>query len=174
MNFKFLYTATALILLSHSTAASAEPSEHVKTLMNRPLSLLDWGIYKLKEHLNEHPDWANNRSPLMTYVTYDWEKDSIQAGFLFTEGASSYEEAVQICDAKYKVIDRSFLVSKGQDLSPGYCYVCSEFSHNGWTSPEVEKAQEKIKNKVSVNVQLNGYSCSRELYGTKVSVSQQP
>ena len=45
MRIVFLYISLSISL--HATVSKAEPSTHIKTLMDQPLSMLDWGLYSV-------------------------------------------------------------------------------------------------------------------------------
>jgi len=59
--------------------AGAEPNEAAKFLINEPVSLLDFGIYRLEKDLNglKRNLAVHHALPFDITVNYDWEKNKI-------------------------------------------------------------------------------------------------
>jgi hypothetical protein len=55
-----------LIALLLSSGAIAEPSPEVKYLMNEPMTMWDWGIYRLENVLEDNLDGLEARYPWIT------------------------------------------------------------------------------------------------------------
>ena len=73
MRIVFLFISLSISL--HATVSKAEPSTHIRTLMDRPLSMLEWGMYKTEKRLNNRIaelKWSTKDQPVRAEVSYDW------------------------------------------------------------------------------------------------------
>ena len=85
---------TALLILG-ATGLSAEPSSGVSKLMNRPMSMLEWGMYRLEKELEAVVSY--------TTVNYSWDNNEILVNNFsgLSSKVSSMEEAKQNCDKTF-------------------------------------------------------------------------
>ena len=115
-------------LIFGATAVSAEPSSGVSALMNRPMSMLDWGMYRLQKELEA--------SVRRTYVNYSWDNNEILVSNYsgLSSKVSSMEEAKQNCDKTFAAWDVELMIDDGKDRLSSYCSVCSYFKNNGFSS----------------------------------------
>lgn len=64
--------------------AAAEPTPSIQFLMREPVSMMDWGLKNIEEHLYRHRTlFVSSGKPLFEpeptiAVVYDWEKNQIQ------------------------------------------------------------------------------------------------
>lgn len=155
-----------------ATLAGAEPSKEVETLMKRLITLLDWGMFKLEQALEKSIEWAGNEPDMFT-VAYDWDSDLIEIKIHRSfYSPKTWENAELSCKADYSKVDRLFEISKGENATNSVCIVCQAFSHGGWTTHSIRKASRKVGKKVIVSISMNGFSCTRKLYGSSVNVQK--
>ena len=142
----------------------AEPSNDISKLMNRQISLLDWGLFRLEQRLNE--------TDYDVFVTYSWDENEITIGTI-SDGnrkIESMETAKRDCDEIFSDFDDKLFIFDGKDFS--FCYICDFFTHNGYTAPGLKEAAETLKQRVYYRAWRGQYSCKRKLYGTATSVSE--
>ena len=157
--------ALILLTLCCSKTVLAEPSSDISTLMNRKISLLDWGLFRLEQRLNE-----TNLDP---FVSYDWDENEIIIGILSDPflKLDSMETAKSECEGIFSVFDSKLNIWDGEDFS-AFCLMCDYFSHNGYTAPGLKEAAEALKQRVYYQAFKGQYKCKRKLYGTETSVSE--
>ena len=154
---------TALLIFG-ATAASAEPSSGVSALMNRPMSMLDWGMYKMRERLQQ--------VDATVYVDYNWEANEIRV-FSYAGLASkpsSMEEAKLKCDKSFAIWDGKLSISDGTEMFD-ICSICGLFSHNGFSFNGFDEAIKDLKERIYYGAYQGQYSCKRKLYGKTASTS---
>ena len=144
----------------------AEPSTAVRTLMDSPLSMFDWGMFKLEkklERLEPHRD-----------VSYDYKDNKIIISSLsYIPGTPSktMEETKTDCEKLFSEYDDILWIENGADLSKGNCMFCSYFSQNGWSYDSQKKAREDIKDRLYYRYNDFSNSCERKAYGTSIAIS---
>lgn len=93
-------TIAAAILLVCSIALSADPSSGVRFLMNEPMTMFDWGMYRLQQKMDtirEHPR-AEEVGLGGVIAMYDWEDNRIvlwgivHVGFPFADTVEAARE----------------------------------------------------------------------------------
>ena len=60
----------AVLLIGLASKAWAEPSSEIKFLMDRPVSMLDWGMFKLERQLGI--------ADIDASVSYFWEENEVR------------------------------------------------------------------------------------------------
>ena len=70
-----------LLFFSVGKISFAEPSPGFKYLMNQPVSMLDWGVYRLEEYLSR----GMYEREFQIIVSYNWETDRIIIGINRTQ-----------------------------------------------------------------------------------------
>ena len=151
-------------LIFGATAVSAEPSSGISALMNRPMSMLDWGMYKMRERLQQ--------VDATVYVDYNWESNEIRV-FSYAGLANeviSMEEAKLNCDKSFALWDGQLSVSDGTELYD-ICIICGLFSHNGFSFTGFDEAMKDLKERVYYGAYQGQYFCKRKLYGKSASTS---
>ena len=144
----------------------AEPSTAVRILMDRPLSIFDWGMFKLEQRLE--------RLEVPSYVSYHWDDNKITIStFSYKRGVSSttMEETKTDCEKVFLEYDDILWIKNGADRHKGNCIFCEYFSHNGWTNDTITKAREDMKDRLYYRYDDISNRCERKAYGTSVSIS---
>ena len=77
---RFAASLTAL-LITVSSQGLAEPSDDIQTLMDEKLSMLDWGMYRIEQKLNQI-EALTLFQKVKIYTTYDQSRDKIIIGLL--------------------------------------------------------------------------------------------
>ncbi|MDA9673618.1 hypothetical protein N9U01_04315 [Paracoccaceae bacterium] len=151
-------------LIFGATAASAEPSSGIKTLMDRPMSMLDWGMYRLQKELEA--------SDSKTYVSYSWQNNEILVSSFsgLASKVSSMEEAKQNCDKRFAAWDIELLIFDGKEQY-GFCSICDFFNHNGFSYKGFDEVIKDVKERIYYAAREGKYNCRRKLYGTSTSTS---
>ena len=152
-------------LIFGATAASAEPSSGIEALMDRPMSMLDWGIYRVQKSMQSVES--------ETYVSYNWKSNEIlinNYSRIYSE-VSSMEEAKQSCDKRFALWDKELFIADGEDKYDGLCSICSSFGHNGFSFKGFDEAIKDLKERIYYGAQEGKYFCKRKLYGTSSSTS---
>ena len=159
---KHLILTISLIL--GATTASAEPSSGVSALMERPMSMLDWGMYRLQKELEA--------SDSRTYVSYSWDNNEILVSNYsgLSSKVSSMEEAKQNCDKRFAAWDIELLILDGKEQY-GFCSICSYFNHNGFSYKAFDEVIKDVKERIYYVATEGEYFCKRKLYGTSSSTS---
>ena len=85
MKLKCFHLFLAGILISGGL--SAEPDSTMRRLMNEPMSMLDWGVYRMEQHLAKHEEFMALRSTrvlphksgysVTSHVEYDFSDNAI-------------------------------------------------------------------------------------------------
>lgn len=168
-----------LVFLASVSICSADPNPATRYLMNEPVSLLDFGLYKLE---NYFAAIGPNDSYVFSIVRYDWELNRINVYIYNTNGnneISTKKEAKKwskniICRARELLgIDCSSLKSVlGSKKSIIYNY----FSHTGFQkSGEPSNLAAELDEIVVLKVQThwgisrsNPVHCEVPIFGEKI------
>ena len=143
-NFLVLF----IVLAAFVQDAGAEPTESANFLMNEPVSLLDFGIYKLEKDLKGlGKDLAINYStPFDISVRYDWEKNKIVIQFTYGYERNPPPKTILIGVQKVLKQIKGFLGvdPKGKVYHKrGFSKVADYFSHQGYLTQNRPKELEK-------------------------------
>ena len=181
---KKLIAILSVVLFANQ--ASAEPSSDIETLMKCPVSLFDFGMYKLhrevtsiatdiKRHFDMYPygrlglinpDFEEGDNESMIGAHYDDENIIIQE-FVFTPSfpIDNIKRAKFQCELRYKYFDSEFSVGDEKR-----CSLCNYFYDEMW-SPELDDVVIELKERFYYNTLLEQYTCSRKVYGTLMTVT---
>jgi len=91
------------------TTVSAEPTPSIQFLMQEPVSMLDWGVKNIEDHLYRQGDVFTRHEqslfdPLPTVaVTYNWEQNSIQIALGLKASAQAQKTSQAIADMRLHV-----------------------------------------------------------------------
>jgi hypothetical protein len=114
---------TAFFLFPVAETWPAEPTPAIKYLMNEPVTMFDWGMYKLALYLNQdfrdrYQKKISSFAPRIT-VHYDANSNKIQisAVMLFKKFASE-DEAKTYCTGVITYIRRLLVFKQGSAKSP--------------------------------------------------------
>ena len=122
---RIVFLSISLSTSLHATVSKAEPSTHIETLMDQPLSMLDFGMYSVENFLN-NINWEEKNKPYFD-VSYNWDADEIKI-YLATwfKMFETYEAAEQECKFYFDKVDTAILmiIRDGKDVvANGYHYV---------------------------------------------------
>lgn len=126
--------AAALTCLLASTA-QAEPSRVPTWLMNEPMSLFDWGMYKTDQHMRERlkaVDITFSAKYFHASAQYDWKENRIKLNAMFTGDASAVTDAAcieHIKKAKAAFLNYAWEAKEQIQEAPGV--MATLFSHEG-------------------------------------------
>ena len=161
-----------VLLITVSPHAVAEPSEDVQKLMDEKLSMLDWGMYRIEQKLNQI-EALTVFQKVKIYTTYDQSRDKIVIGLFDRVTIPTYaHQAEYTCEANFAAIDEELNVELGKDIFDGKCVVCNFFSRNGWSQTQLTQSSRSFREKFILEGYFKGYNCERELYGISISVSE--
>ena len=163
-------TILAMIFMTFSTLASAEPSSDIRLLMERPVTLLEWGMFQLERYVNK-----NSNDSYSMNVSYNWDQNRIYISKVVvntTDDLSTMEKAKGICKTEFTFLDNRLFITDGEDFLHEYCVACKYFSHDGFSTPAVTEAVEKLKDRFYYSVIVENYSCTRKAYGTSIAITE--
>lgn len=149
-----------------ASLSAAEPSSEVRTLMDRKLTMFDWGMFELKQQLTI--------ADIDATVGYVWDENQVRITvWNFDVGAApkTMEQTKSDCEEVFAKIDEELWIKNGADRITEFCTFCNYFSHNGWTSEDLKEAQSKIKNRLYYSYFDGSNKCTRKAYGTSIAVS---
>lgn len=155
-----LFTIFFALFSSH---AVAEPPPAMQTLMERPLSLFDWGMFRLGEQLKRA-----NTDAYPVYGEWDDHKIFIVTS-IFLESKTTAGIKAE-CEKVFSENDRALMIFEGADSMPKFCFFCSFFGHSGYSTEKITKAQEKMKESLYYRVDNISTICERKAYGTSISI----
>jgi hypothetical protein len=152
----------------------AEPTPNIKYLMNEPVSMLDWGIYRLDKYLaNIHIDGARS---IFYWTDYDGEKNALYLNFTMEINGKSRDEAKKMGESLVSRVRHSLGVNPDTGKPYGgnsrlYVY----FSHNVSEDNKEPKGIESELENITV-IQLlimadegtKGLKCQAPLLGTQI------
>ena len=167
-----LAASLTVLIITVSLHAGAEPSEDIQELMDEKLSMLDWGMYRIEQKLNQI-EALTVFQKVKIYTTYDQSRDKIIIGLFDRVTVPTYaHQAEYTCEANFAAIDEELNVEFGKDVFDGKCVVCNFFSRNGWSQTQLTQSSRSFRKKFILEGYFKGYSCERELHGTSISVSK--
>ena len=170
MRIVFLFISLSISL--HATVSKAEPSTHIRTLMDRPFSMLDWGMYSVQNFLNDNTDWVEKDKKFFT-VRYDWVPDEIRIiATDFSRKFDTYELAEQECKIYLDKVDAILMIKEGKDVVANFHYYGTFFTHNGWETESMDNAAKNISDRTLILIRFYSHSCSRKLMAPKFSVTK--
>jgi len=139
---------------------NAEPDSTIKYLMDEPLSMLEWGMYRMNKSLDEiYGDKYNIDHDLTNIVRYDWDNNRIIINCIV--GLYGRFEEKKQAQAACKNIVRKYRstfgvnADTGKPVGFGTLYNLY-FSHQGFKSPSMPKNINKDLNKI-VEIRVQAY-----------------
>ena len=75
MNFHYNKYLAFLLLISWSSTPMSEPTPSISKILNDPISLMDFGIYKLEQFIRS--DSTLTLKGTARFVYYDWDSNKI-------------------------------------------------------------------------------------------------
>lgn len=147
-----------LFLIVASSNANAEPSSAIKYLMKEPVSLLEWGMFNLENHIKTFKPISEKVGICyFQNVEYDaTENIVIIHGWLNAKQADK-DEIIKLCEkaiSTYKTILCPMKIATPSGL---YCdYSLRYFSHNGWkSSSEPGNLFQEIEKITNIYIKVN-------------------
>ena len=146
--------ALAIIALQ----ASAAPREATTFLMNEPVTLLDWGTYKLERFL-ERRRWPQEFEPtVFTKVSYDWDRDRIviDVQALVKFGPPTRDQCLGVLKLLLSAGGVVF-ETRNRQLNDGISTFAVEFLHMNFRSPnQPPDLGKKIDEVLELRVTVSG------------------
>jgi len=143
------FVSTAILLITVITTAfistriaNAEPNPIVARLMNEPLSMLDYGLWRTELELKRY---FNSINDIYVAARYDWKKDQIAIEVLLSEIPTSLQELKEkercksVMDSikDYYGVDTNNKNTKKTQLKNSL--FGKSFIHNGYASTDISQ-----------------------------------
>lgn len=137
-----------LLLLLWIQNVFADPNKTAQFLMNDPISLLDFGSYKLENEIKVHRNSLviKHNPPHTVFVDYNWEENKIEIKLSYGDvgnppKAEIKKEIIAIVGALKKILG---VTPAGKTYhKDGFSSVPEFFSHKGYISKDRPKDVEK-------------------------------
>jgi hypothetical protein len=139
---------SVLLLMLLVPNAYADPNTTAQFLMDDPVSLLDFGVYKLENEIKVHRKALviKRQPPHTVFVDYNWEENKIEIKLAYGDVGNP-----PIAEIKREIITILGTLKKILGVSPagkayhkdGFSSVPEYFSHKGYISKNKPKNVEK-------------------------------
>jgi hypothetical protein len=148
-----------LVLVTVPCLASAEPSKTFRYLMDEPVTMFEWGIYKLNIYTNsikfKNIDLINSNSS----IGYDWDKNRLKIEFVVYPKYAGLNKvsAIEICKLATTQVRKAFGTEFKNDLRSVFG-VSKFFEHEGFVNKSrPDKLMEEVEHstKIIINVYAN-------------------
>jgi len=157
-----------ILFIGLASKVLGEPSRDVRTLIDTPVSMLDWGLHQMRHKL-EREGFYNVHS------FYDWDENKIfidtSKGQYEVLSTDSIEEAQAHCQNIFAELDFSFMIHDGKPWPNSLPFV-AYFTPSGWTAPAIENAAKDIGNKIYWRSSLLNFRCERKAFGKNFTITQ--
>ncbi|WP_415906389.1 hypothetical protein ACMXYX_01090 [Neptuniibacter sp. QD72_48] len=131
-----------IVCLSTSLVSNAEPDSTARYLINEPLSMLEWGIYRIQKKLDEDRLFPHHSvSPSYKVVEYDWDRNEIliRANIYPSHEHVTEEGINSICQRVHSLLRASFHWHKSDDVR-SWDGIASYFNHTGYVNTRRPKS----------------------------------
>jgi len=158
VEMRLLFFIVITIFASH---LRSEPSSDVRTLMEEPVSIFDWGLYRLQKMFDSSTTYA--------LVNYDWEQNKIiiiSNGIDLEKRNLTMDQTKTDCEKVFSDFDKMLLIGM-----ENYCSFCGFFSHSGYSNERLRKAQETIIDRLHYRYFDYSNTCNRKATEKSVSIS---
>jgi len=145
----------ALCMLLLSGAVHAEPDASTKYIMNEPLSLLEWGLYRLEKAYDKQT-WSDlDIRSQYTTARYDWSKNTIYFEIVVYPSFESLQKtpAQKVCGSVVHQIKSLFGVESGYEFMRDYCGIGTYFHPQYWENKNSPKTLDSDIEKIT-NIQV--------------------
>ena len=127
----------ALFLAGMAGSATAEPGPIGRWLMNEPLTLWDWGMFKASKEAEQAAEFIGERGEYRAFAWahYNWNHNEIEIGMgsLSYPGEASHENCNEVRrDFIRYFADFYSLENEDTARSSLHNNIASWFSHEGW------------------------------------------
>ncbi len=163
----------ALVLLT--TPILAEPSPSISYLMNEPVSMLDWGIYRLQS-LIEYQGVIE--APVETFqkqiclVLYDWDTNRLRLSFMIYPRFRSLQKtpAKQVCSSIVMRIRQIFGCAPGWESTRRITGIGTHFHHRFYEKKDYPETLDRdIEAITYIDVRVNGSRTGQAPFDQAVS-----
>jgi hypothetical protein len=146
-NMKYFIIIVCLLAASVQSLW-AEPNETSTFLINDPISLLDFGMYKLENDIKSYRDDLpiKHQPPYSVFVDYDWDENKIFIVLSYgTPGNPLIKEIKNEIKKVLIILKRNFGVGpKGEPFQKGgFSSISDYFSHRGYTKKNIPQTFKK-------------------------------
>lgn len=156
-----LFMLMAVLLFPVAETCVGEPSPTVQYLMNEPVSMFDWGMYKLTLYLNQefrdrYQKKISTFAPRIT-VHYDADSNKIQiSALMLYKKFPNKGEARTYCEEIFKYIRGLLVFEKGSTKRPvpANAPLTTLGSYFGQHGEHHKNKPENIEKELSNNTQL--------------------
>lgn len=91
------------------TIGYGEPSAAVRYLMDEPVTMFDWGLYRLRRIVDQFKFENLDLDNLQSYINYDWDQNSLRIVFYAqTKDRVDKTSAKKICETITAKISSTF------------------------------------------------------------------
>ena len=179
------YLLIIVLILMNSRVSFAAPGPITGRLMNEPLSMLDYGLWRTELELKR---FFNNIDNIFVGATYNWNKDQILIQVILYETPETLKDLTP--DKQCRHVIKSIRDFYGIDTSTGRPAASMEntllgksFVHNGFAGSDIPQAelfsqldkmtyinvsmmqQNNIKDSENKTAHSNAIACSAGLLG---------
>jgi hypothetical protein len=179
--------ALSLLVATTPVSAFAEPAPATTWLMNEPMSIWDWGIFRLQgrvDNMKEVQSLLRDAKWFFGDVEYDWDANRIKIQIALDSSALTSKSCIEnMRQAKAVLTNYTFEASKQREAA--IAMIAGTFSHAGGyqSKNEPKKLAEEIARLVQIEVQLHTkdsqgvyhrkVQCRSDLLEADISVVQQ-
>lgn len=137
-----IFLIIVCLLAASVQGLQAEPNETSTFLINDPISVLDFGMYKLEKDINAYRNDLpiKHQPPHSVFVDYDWDENKIFIVLSYGEpGNTPITEIKTEIKKILTVLKRNFGVNiKGEPFQKnGFSTIAEYFSHRGYTKKNI-------------------------------------
>lgn len=177
--------ALAMLFVSMACASYSEPTPAIKYLMNKPVSLFDWGVHHIDEHLKsmhvtfflDADESKLKTTQLRTTAGYDWAEnriyiDSNPDGVSFV--MDEKEAARKLCAEIVKKIRVELMIDAlNPSLTPSSTFTVDNFfSHSGYRlEDEPERLVEELLSIIEIRTSLQYWAKTDDTKGRAPKIS---
>lgn len=165
-----------LIVFAMSSPVFSEPSTTFRHLLTEPVSMLDWGVYRLEAALKdiEFENLDNQLHNRYSNAGYDWDRNRLEIHYaLYLNKASSdVDTAKEACS---RITERLRMVWGNQ--LPIASNIASFFEHSGFTSKnKPDDFSNEIQGSTYIEIEIFGTNKSSPPYYpySKILICENP
>lgn len=158
----FLFISFLII----TTNVYGEPSRTFRYLMDEPLTLFEWGLFKLEKYTDQikfkELDLISNHSN----IRYDWDKNRLEIEFIVYPKYKNLSKmpAKEICKKAISHVRESFGTQHKSDTR-ALLSVSRFFEHTGFTNKTRPKnLMEEVENSAKVQIKVYGNKTDKPPY----------
>ena len=182
------YLLIIVLLLMNARVSLAAPGPITGRLMNEPLSMLDYGLWRTELELKH---FFNNIENIFVGTTYNWNKDQISIQVILYETPETLKDLAP--DKQCRHVINSIKDFYGIDTSTGRPTASMEntllgksFVHNGFAGSDIPQTElfsqldkmthinvsmmqeNNIKDSENITAHTNAISCEAGLLGKEI------